>query len=303
MSRGEFDGLRRFAMHGLAVRGAFVSLDETWQAIRLRNLAPLPAQQLLGEALAASALMSSRIKVDGRVSVQLQGGQNLKLLMAECTSEGGQRGVLNCNERLSSDWSLADVDRDSLLSITIENARAERYQGIVELKGDTLAEALTGYFTHSEQLATRLWLAADNDRAAGLIVQRLPGRAAQDPDGWNRVVHLAETVTAEEPLGLRSRALAGRLFAEETLTWEPQKSLNFHCPCSRQRVAEVLTALGEDALEKELGGLDDEHPEPRRLARAMRAAGEAGGMELGPRLEDLLSRLEKAWLESSLLAN
>ncbi len=254
MSRSEFDGLRRFAMHGLAVRGAFVSLDETWQSIRLRNLAPLPAQQLLGEALAASALMASQIKVDGRVSVQLQGGKTLKLLMAECTSEGGQRGVLSCDDSLSDDWTLADVDRDSLLTITIENARAERYQGIVELKGNTLAEALTGYFTHSEQLDTRLWLAADNDRAAGLIVQRLPGRTAEDPDGWNRVVHLAETVTAEELLGLRSEALAGRLFAEEALTWEPQKRLCFRCPCSRERVAEVLMALGEEALENELEG-------------------------------------------------
>lgn len=254
MSRADYDSLRRFAMHGLAIRGAFVSLDQTWQATRLRNLAPPPAEQLLGEALAATALMASRIKVDGRVTLQLQGGEKLKLLMAECTSRGTQRGVLSCVEELENDWTLARMEPSSLLTICIENARNERYQGIVELKGNNLAEALTRYFTHSEQLETRLWLSANNDRAAGLIVQRLPERSADDPDGWNRVVQLADTVTAEELLGLGSRALAGRLFAEEDLSWEPLKALSFDCPCSRTRVAEVLTALGEQALEKELSG-------------------------------------------------
>ncbi|MFK7957856.1 MAG: Hsp33 family molecular chaperone HslO [Lysobacterales bacterium] len=254
MKRAERDGLHRFAMHGLAVRGAFVSLDDTWQAIRLRNLAPPPAEQLLGEAVAATALMASRIKVDGRVTLQLQGDTRLKLLMAECTSTGTHRGVLSVNPELSNDWSLEATSPGSVLTITIENARQERYQGIVEITGNTLADALTGYFTHSEQLDTRLWLSANNDRAAGLIVQRLPERSAEDPDGWNRITHLAATVTAEELLGLSAGALADRLFAEEELNWEPRKALSFDCPCSRQRVAEVLTALGDEALRDDIEG-------------------------------------------------
>ncbi len=254
MTQQQRDGLQRFAMYGLAVRGAFVSLDETWQAIRLRNLAPPPAEQLLGEALAATALMASRIKVDGRISVQLQGDTRLKLLMAECTSAGTQRGVLSVSPDLNNHWSLADMSQTSVLTITIENARQERYQGIVEIAGNSLADALTGYFTHSEQLDTQLWLSANNDRAAGLIVQRLPERSAQDPDGWNRITQLAGTVTAEELLGLNARALADRLFAEEIVNWEPLKGLSFDCPCSRQRVADVLTAMGEDALKDDVAG-------------------------------------------------
>ncbi|MEM9532654.1 MAG: Hsp33 family molecular chaperone HslO [Pseudomonadota bacterium] len=252
LSRPQGDHTSRFAMHGLGVRGAFVRLVDTWQAIRLRNEAPHPAQQLLGEAVAATALLASRVKIDGRLSLQLQGDSQLKLLMAECTSDGSQRGVINCAPALDDHWQLGLADPGALLSITIENARSERYQGIVQLAGSSLADALVGYFEQSEQLDTRIWLAADNERAAGLIVQRLPERDPADPDGWNRVCMLAETITLEELLSLPSRQVGDRLFAEEQVSWEAAQAMQFRCPCSRERVAEVLRALGREELEGEL---------------------------------------------------
>lgn len=246
------DALLRFSFDGLPVRGAIARLQSTWQSVRLRNAAPQPAQQLLGEALAASAVMVSSLKIDGRLSLQLQGSGDLTLLVAECTSDGGQRGVTHCNDEMPADWTLQHLGSDSHLNIAIEDFESnERYQGIVALESSQLAVALEHYFERSEQLATRLWLVADNETAAALMLQKLPDEKTADPDGWNRLSVLATTLSLEELLALEPETVLRRLFAEEQLRTDPPRPLRFDCPCSRKRVSEVLLALGRSEISGE----------------------------------------------------
>src|SRR5690606_14093935 len=184
---GDDDHLTRFLLERAGVRGVRVRLADAWAQIRGRDDYPPAVAGMLGEATAAAALFTGHAKVDGRLSVQLRGQGRLRTLFAECTAEGTLRGIA----RLAGD-DPSPISRDlrqlgpgAMLAITIENrgqARGEpvRYQGIVALEADSLAAAFEQYFRQSEQLPTRLLLAADEHRAAGLMLQKLPGDAGDD---------------------------------------------------------------------------------------------------------------------------
>lgn len=240
------DALTRFAFRQTPVRGAIVQLGPTWQSIRSRHDARLETEPLLGEACAASALMFSNIKLTGQISLQLQGKGPLRLLLAQCTSQGELRAVLHADQPATGrSIGFRELTRGATLAITIERSQAnQRYQGIVPLDGNSLAEALEGYFAQSEQLPTRLWLMADGHAAAGLMLQRMPGEA-EDPDGWNRAAQLADTITPGEMLSLPAAVILQRLFHREDFEAYTPSAVRFGCACSRERVAEVLRALGE----------------------------------------------------------
>ena len=243
------DQLIRFLLPEAGVRGAHVTLDATWQDILRRAHTPDAVQPLLGEALAASALLTAHTKVDGRLSIQLKGTGALRTLFAECTAAGTLRGIARMDEDGPLPRNLEDLGEGSLLAITIENpAPADRepvrYQGLVPLESPTLAGALEAYFRQSEQLPTRLALVADGTRCAGMLVQALPG--ARDADGWNRTEALIATLTPGELLSLPGTEIVHRLFHEEEPELLGDKDLSFHCSCSRERVADVLRTLGED---------------------------------------------------------
>ncbi|HRO27778.1 MAG TPA: Hsp33 family molecular chaperone HslO, partial [Luteimonas sp.] len=176
------DQLTRFLLPTAGVRGVRVHLRDSWRQIRERDDYPPAAAELLGEAVAASALFTGHAKVEGRLSVQLRGHGRLRTLFAECTAAGTLRGIVRLAEDDDAPVSrdLRELGHGSVLAITIENAaprgrEPNRYQGLVPLESDSLAGAFEDYFRQSEQLPTRLLLAADDDRAAGLMLQKLPG--------------------------------------------------------------------------------------------------------------------------------
>ena len=242
------DQLIRFLLPEAGVRGAHVTLDATWAEILRRADTPVAVQPLLGEALAASALLTAHTKVEGRLSVQLKGTGALRTLFAECTAAGTLRGIARLDDGATPPRGLDDLGEGSLLAITVENPtpghrEPVRYQGLVPLESPTLAGALEGYFRQSEQLPTRLALVADGYRCAGMLLQALPG--ATDADGWNRVEALFATLTPDELLGLPGTEVIHRLFHEEQPELLGDRSLAFHCSCSRERVADVLRTLGQ----------------------------------------------------------
>jgi molecular chaperone Hsp33 len=143
---------------------------------------------------------------------------------------------------------LADVYGEGRLVITAEAPSGERYQGIVGLEGQGLADALGSYFQQSEQLPSRLWLACDDEQAAGLFLQRLPGQGSEDEDGWERVTTLAETVSDQELLQLPTEELLHRLFHEEQVRLFEPEPVAFRCGCSRERIEDALRAMGEDEV-------------------------------------------------------
>lgn len=253
------DSLHRFLLERAGVRGVLVRLGATWQTIRSTSEYAAPVARLLGEATAAAALFTGHAKVEGRLSVQMKGQGPLKTLFAECTAQGTLRGLAHAEEPIPAHLSPRDLGEGAVLAITIENQPAgarepQRYQGLVDLDADTLAEAFEGYFAQSEQLPTLLRLAVDGDTAAGLMLQRLPGDKG-DSDGWTRVGALLDTLTNEELLTLPAEQLLWRLFHEEDVRLLAQTPLAFGCSCSRERVEAVLQGIGEEeALAAAAGG-------------------------------------------------
>ncbi|HXH00958.1 MAG TPA: Hsp33 family molecular chaperone HslO [Xanthomonadaceae bacterium] len=242
------DGLSRFLLQRAGVRGVRVHLRDAWQHIRARAAYPPAATALLGEAIAAAALLTAHVKVEGRLSIQLQARRGLRTLFAECTAAGTLRGILRLYEGLDVPRDLRELGEGAVLAITIENPPAGprdsgRYQGLVGLDTETLASSLQHYFQQSEQLRTRLLLAVDGDRVAGLMLQTLPGDHG-DPDGWTRVGALFDTLRPRELLDWPLDTLLQRLFHDEAVQLTGERALRFACTCSRERVLAMLESLG-----------------------------------------------------------
>lgn len=255
------DALLRFLLPAAGVRGVAVRLDETWQAMASRAEYPQAVAELLGEAAAAAALFTGHAKIDGRLSVQLRARGALRTLFAECTAAGTLRGIAQFDpDATPPSRDLHALGEDTVLAITIENPSLGgrdpvRYQGLVELAADNLGEAFEGYFRQSEQLPTRLLLACDGERAAGLMLQKLPGDEG-DVDGWVRAGALFETLGREELLALVPADIVHRLFHEESPDAMGEKPLRFACSCSQERVAAMMVSLGveEAGAAVEAGG-------------------------------------------------
>ena len=246
------DQLTRFLLDRAGVRGVRVHLADSWAQVRARGDYPPTVSEILGEATAAAALLTGHVKVDGRLSVQLRGQGRLRTLFAECTAAGTVRGIARLAEGDPTPVprDLRQLGPDAMLAITIENRGLSgrepvRYQGIVALEDEALAPAFEQYFRQSEQLPTRLLLAADDDRAAGLMLQKLPGDEGDD-DGWNRASLLFDTLRPDELLQWPTGTLLGRLFPEEDVRLLGDQPLHFACSCSRERVAAMLESLGTE---------------------------------------------------------
>lgn len=244
------DALTRFLLPAAGVRGVAVRLDETWRTVAGRADYPASARELLGEASAAAVLFTGHTKVDGRLSIQLRSQGSLRSLFAECTAAGTVRGIAQVSPHQDAPRDLRDLGNDALLAITIENPgldprEPQRYQSLVGLEASRLAEAFEDYFRQSEQLPTRLLLAADGDQACGLMLQKLPGDEGDD-DGWNRAGALFDTLGEAELLAIPVPDLLHRLFHEESLQILTQRPIRFGCSCSRERVESMLQSLGEE---------------------------------------------------------
>lgn len=256
------DHLTRFLLPRAGVRGVHVHLGETWRRIAASDDHPPAVHRLLGEAAVASALFTGHVKVDGRLSVQLRSDGPLRTLFAESTAAGTLRGIARMAEdgdgAATADGfqGLGDLGDEALLAITIENPgigsrEANRYQGLVPLDAASLSEAFEAYFVRSEQLPTRILLAADAAQATGLMLQKLPADHGDD-DGWDRASALFSTLDSGELLATPGPELLHRLFHEESPELVGGRDLAFGCSCSRERVEGMLASLGRAEAEAAL---------------------------------------------------
>ena len=258
------DYLKKFLFEDRSVRIESVRVRDAWHTAQAHHDYPPVIASLLGELLAASALLAANLKFDGSLLLQLQGDGAIALMVAECRADMTLRATVKLRDRPIE----AAGDLQSLLNpggtakfiVVLDPPKdtpgRQAYQGIVPLEGDTIAEALEQYMLRSEQLHTRIWLAAKTDCCAGLLLQRLPlqgGSQQTESDAaqesWARAVHLAETLKPAEMLDTEQDLLLHRLFWEETLlTFEPQP-LTWKCSCTRDRVADMLKMLGQPEVE------------------------------------------------------
>jgi molecular chaperone Hsp33 len=237
------DTLQRFVFEHLPVRGMVVHLDAAWRAVLERRDYPAPVRDLLGELMAAASLLAATIKFEGRLTIQAKGHGPVRLLVVECTSRQTLRAIAQWQGEIRP-APLAELLGDSRLAITIEPEEGARYQGIVEIDAPTFGEALEHYFERSEQLTTRVWLATDPARAAGMLLQQLPGQPWQDSDDWVRLTHLGSTLSRQELLELPVRTLLHRLFNEDDIRLFDGQPVSFRCSCTRPRVESALRMLG-----------------------------------------------------------
>jgi molecular chaperone Hsp33 len=244
------DCLHRFVFEGLPIRGHLVHLDAAWRALLEHRQYPATIRDTLGEAVAATLLLAATIKFDGVLSLQLQGTGPVQLMLAQCTSGLGVRGLARYRD---PDTQVGEDARGvpglfgaGNLTVALEGDEGtQRYQGIVPITGERLHESLQDYFANSEQLPTRLWLHADERGASGMLLQRLPGAADGVEDAWRRVQLLGDTLTNADLSMLADTEILHRLFNEDDLRLFDPAPVYFRCRCSRERVGSMLRALGE----------------------------------------------------------
>lgn len=259
MSGGISDATRRIVVGAGSVRGECVRLDETWHAVLARRDYPTPILSLLGECLAAAALFTSTLKLlqsDGRLTLQIQGGRPVSLLVAECRKDLSIRGMARWDQGGDLDVTadLAHLAHGATFALTIDpGSDYDAYQSLVPLEGASVAGTLNAYMRRSEQIESHFALAANGRTCAGLLVQQIPetgGKSSKDPDLdlWNRIRTLASSVSREELLELRDSDLLRRLFHQEDVRLMRERPVRFACRCSKERVASVLRVLGRDEV-------------------------------------------------------
>lgn len=256
------DFSQRFLFEDTDVRGELVDLEHSYAEVLAKHAYPEQVAELLGEMLAAVTLLSDILKYDGLLVLQARSSGPLPLLMVECSSDREIRGIARYDAAaLGEARGLRELMPEGVLAMTVDPREGKRYQGIVSLDGETLADCLSGYFEMSQQLPSRFWLQADGRRARGLLLQQLPadrqGDAEERAASWEHLVTLADTLQAEELLGLDNQTLLYRLYHQESVRLFDAEPLRFGCSCSRERSANALVSLGEaDAtqLVQEQGG-------------------------------------------------
>ena len=281
--------LHKFLFDGLPVRGCIVRLTDAWQEILRRRASntttgayPVPVAELLGEMTAAAVLMQSSIKFNGALVLQIFGDGPVKLAVVEVQPDFSLRTTASVMGEVAADATLSqmvNVDNQGRCAITLDPKDRfpgqQPYQGVVPLFGDSkeklekLSDVLQHYMLQSEQLDTLLVLAADENVAAGLLIQRLPvmgdknlagsvtSEANEDEIGrnehYNRIATLAGTLKREELLTLDVDTILRRLFWEEqVLMFSPHigpTAPKFACTCSRDRVGAMIRSLGTDEVE------------------------------------------------------
>jgi len=263
------DSLHRFDFEHLPIRGLLIHLDTSWRALLEHREYPSVIRDTLGEAVAASVLLAATVKFDGQLTLQMKGDGPMHLLLTQCTAGLGVRALARYHEDardLTAD--IRQLAGDGNITVTIESDDLQqRYQGIVPMAGERIADCLEGYFEKSEQLPTRLWLYADEQGVAGMLLQRLPvpqllddaasaadeaealrNQQLQLDDAWQRVQMIADTLDAAELRHLADREILRRLFNEDDLRLFESAPVFFKCRCSRERVSGMLHSLGEPEI-------------------------------------------------------
>ena len=254
----------------MPIRGNIVHLNHTFKQILQHQTLPNVLKQALGELMAASALLSATLKMDGMMVLQLQSKGALKLLVVECSHDLNMRATAKWDETLAKEietLSFIELVKHGQFVITLDPSVGEAYQGIVPIEGSTIAEMLQNYMLRSQQIDTSLWLHCDGESASGLLLQKLPSLSNQpnlsnllnpgetDADAWNRVNILANTVTNDELKNLAPESLLSKLFSEENIRLFEAKPTQFRCSCSKAKVGNMLRLLGAEEVESILAEL------------------------------------------------
>jgi molecular chaperone Hsp33 len=247
------DRSQRFLFEEADIRGENVHLDSAYREILAIHHYAYGVGRLLGEFLCAAVLLSTNLKFEGKLILQVRSEGQIPLLMVECDHSLHVRGIARGAEHATSN-SNDQLLCNGQLAITVDPRHGQRYQGIVPLRQGSLAQSLDAYFEQSEQLKTRIWLAADGRRAGGLLLQQLPAQIADDEaqrlQQWEHACSMAATVKKAELLELHAEQLLYRLYHQDPVRLFEPSPVNFQCTCSRERTRNALATLPPPELAK-----------------------------------------------------
>jgi molecular chaperone Hsp33 len=255
------DQAQRFLFEQADIRGDSVQLNAAYREILAIHQYAYGVSRLLGEFLSAAVLLSANLKFEGKLILQVRSEGQIPLLMVECDHSLRLRGIVRGAEQATSNEN-DELLCNGQLAITIDPTNGQRYQGIVPLRRGSLAQSLDAYFEQSEQLKTRIWLAADGQRAGGLLLQQLPAQIADDGEQrlqqWEHACSMAATVREAELLELDTHRLLYRLYHQDLVRLFEPAPVSFHCTCSRERTRNALVTLHTSELKElleELGSI------------------------------------------------
>lgn len=248
------DQIQRVLFDELDIRGVLVGLETSYQQALEKHNYPQVIRRVLGEMMAAASVLAANLKFEGRLILQAQGEGDVTLLMAECNHNQELRAIARFDGELPDEARFIDLLEKGRMAITIDPLQGQRYQGVVPLEGDTLGQCLEAYFGQSEQLPTQMHFCADDERAAGFMLQVLPAEGTAEED-WGRISHLASTLKDEELLELDNETLLFRLFHEEKCRLFEADTIQFRCDCSRERSLNTLKFMTKEELQ---GILDEQ---------------------------------------------
>jgi len=240
------DTLRRFVFEKQEIRGSIVRLQDTWQHLLTADEYPPQVQAMLGEALAATALLGRNLKFEGRLTLQIQGGEHLRLMVLQCDHQLRMRGLARFGD--AAPEAFTELVDGGALCITVESGReAERYQSIVPLSEIDLAESLALYYRQSVQLPTLFMLAADGEQATGMMLQAMPERKPGS-GYWKRMVEGLQGLDVARMSQVQDEVLLTALFPDDDIRLFEPESVEFNCECSDERIENMLKMLGTAEL-------------------------------------------------------
>lgn len=245
---------QRFLFDDDDIRGETVHLDKVLSDILAVHQYAPGVSRLIGELLAAAVLLSTTLKFEGKLILQARSDGEIRLIMVECTNELKVRAIARGADHASGD-KFSQLLSNGQLAITVDPKGGQRYQSIVPLLEDSLAQCLDAYFAQSEQLATKFWLAADGHRAAGMLLQQMPVTKDREDEklreqSWDYACSLAATIKSDELLGLSAEKLLHRLYHEDPVRVFDPCPVAFHCNCSRERTLAALATINRLELEE-----------------------------------------------------
>jgi molecular chaperone Hsp33 len=244
------DYVQRFLFEELDIRGRLVCLTGAWRQMLEGRDYPQDIASLLGHTTALNVLLGANQKGSGRVTLQVQGSGPVRLLVSDCTSELRIRGMAAFDAFQEKPVNEKSLLGDGRLAVTLEDVRSGRvYQSLVPLEGESLEQIFVHYLAQSEQMPAFLRLYADGGALCGLLLEKLPLADSRDPDGWNRITHLASTLELDETRDAQPYDLLTRLFPEELMRVFRLYAVEYHCPYDEGKVKDMLRGLGRDEVE------------------------------------------------------
>ncbi|MFY9347001.1 MAG: Hsp33 family molecular chaperone HslO [Orrella sp.] len=257
------DRIKKFLLQNKSARVIATSIDQAWQNAITHQSNSEAVLQLLGELVAAATLLAANLKFDGALLLQMQGQGAVKLLVVECRHDMTIRATVKLRREPAAFetglQALLNADQQGRFVVILnppkDQPTRQPYQGVVPLRGETVAEVLEDYMHQSEQLLTRIWLSARPDRVAGLLLQRMPHDGGQETvdeaqaaQSWQTAEAICETISSEELVSISTDTLLHRLFWETPIISLEEMPIVWRCGCDRARVAGMLRSLGADEV-------------------------------------------------------